>query len=159
MPSTLYQIKATKSNGEEFDFSTLQGKPLLIVNTASKCGFTPQYEGLEALYKEYGPKGLVIFAFPCDQFAHQEPGSDDEIAEFCQINYGVTFPIMAKIKVNGKDTHPLYLWLKAQAPGKLGKSIKWNFTKFLVSKDGTVVERFAPAVEPKDLRGTIEQVL
>ena len=159
MPSTLYQIKATKNNGEEFDFSTLQGKPLLIVNTASKCGFTPQYEGLEALYKEYGPKGLVILAFPCDQFAHQEPGSDDEIAEFCQINYGVTFPIMAKIKVNGKDTHPLYLWLKAQAPGKLGKSIKWNFTKFLVSKDGTVVERFAPAVEPKDLRGTIEQVL
>lgn len=159
MASDVYQFSAIRNNGKEFDFSTLQGRPMLIVNTASKCGFTPQYAGLEALYKEFRPKGLEILAFPCDQFAHQEPGDDAEIAQFCQVNYGVTFPIMSKIKVNGKETHPLYLWLKKEASGKLGKAIKWNFTKFLVSKDGTTVQRFAPAVEPKDLRGAIEQVL
>lgn len=159
MASDLYQFSATKNNGEELTFSSLRDKPLLIVNTASKCGFTPQYKGLEALYKEYGPQGLVILAFPCGQFANQEPGNDAEIAQFCEVNYGVTFPIMSKIKVNGREAHPLYLWLKAQAPGKLGKSIKWNFTKFLVSKDGRTVERFAPTVEPKDMREAIEQVL
>lgn len=159
MSDDMYQFSVTRNNGKEFAFSSLKGKPCIIVNTASKCGFTPQYEGLEALYKEYGPQGLEILAFPCDQFAHQEPKGDAEIAQFCQVNYGVTFPIMSKIKVNGQEAHPLYQWLKKQAPGILGKAIKWNFTKFLVSKDGTSVQRFSPKVEPKDMREVIEQLL
>jgi glutathione peroxidase len=156
---SFYDFLALSNKGKTFMFSELKGKTVLIVNTASKCGFTPQYTGLEALYKEYSDKGLVVIGFPCDQFAHQEPLSDAEIAEFCQLNHGVTFPLMAKIAVNGKEAHPLYKWLKKQAPGVLGTSIKWNFTKFLVSSDGLNVKRFAPNVEPEQLKGDIERLL
>jgi glutathione peroxidase len=156
---TIYDFTATANNGTTFDFSKLSGHPILVVNTASKCGFTPQYAGLEQLYKEYKDKGLVIIAFPCDQFAHQEPGDDVKIAEFCQINFGVTFPIMAKIDVNGKNTHPVFAWLKDQTPGAFGSGVKWNFTKFLVARDGKTVTRFAPTVEPVAMKSAIEQVL
>lgn len=159
METSLYDFIVKSNDGSDFDFSSLRGKPVLIVNTASKCGFTGQYTGLEALYQEYKEKGLTILAFPCDQFAHQEPGTDSEIAEFCKINHGVTFPIMSKIEVNGKGAEPLYVWLKKQAPGILGGSIKWNFTKFLVGKDGKSVERFASKVEPIELKSSIEGVL
>jgi glutathione peroxidase len=159
MASTVYDFHAKTNLGKDFSFETLKDRPILVVNTASKCGFTPQYEGLEELYREYGPKGLEIVAFPCDQFAHQEPGDDAAIEQFCKVNYGVTFPIMSKIEVNGPGAHPLYIWLKKQAPGVLGNGIKWNFTKFLVSKDGKTVTRFAPTVEPKDMRKDIERVL
>ena len=156
---SFYNLKAVASDGSEYDFNQLKGKSVLIVNTASKCGFTPQYEGLEKLYKQYKEKGLVILGFPCDQFAHQEPGSDSDIQQFCSINFGVTFPIMSKVDVNGKDAHPVYKWLKEQSKGLLGSGIKWNFTKFLVSKDGAEVKRFAPTVEPKDLVKDIEKAL
>jgi glutathione peroxidase len=159
METSLYDFTVKSNDGSDFSLSAFRDKPVLIVNTASKCGFTGQYAGLESLYQEYKEKGLVILAFPCDQFAHQEPGSDEEIAEFCQLNYGVTFPIMSKIEVNGKGADPLYVWLKKQAPGLLGGSIKWNFTKFLVGKDGKSVERFASKVEPVELKGSIEGVL
>ena len=159
MEKTLYDFSAMSNSGEEIVFSQFQGRAVLIVNTASKCGFTGQYAGLEDLYRTYGPKGLVVIGFPCDQFAHQEPGSDADIAQFCSLNYGVTFPIMQKIEVNGRGAHPLYAWLKKRAPGTMGSSVKWNFTKFLVSGDGSTVARFAPTVEPKDLRKDIEQVL
>lgn len=159
MESTLYDFTVKSNDGSDFSFSSLEGKPVLIVNTASKCGFTPQYDGLEELYQQYKEKGLAIIAFPCDQFAHQEPGTDQEIAEFCRVNHGVTFPIMSKIDVNGKQTAPLYVWLKKQAPGVLGSSVKWNFTKFLVAKDGKRVERFSSNTEPKDMKPAIEGVL
>lgn len=159
MNQSVYEFSVKQGSKGVFSFSTLTERPILIVNTASKCGFTGQYEGLEELYKEYGPKGLEILAFPCDQFAHQEPGDDEAIQQFCSLNYGVTFPVMSKIDVNGKHAEPLYDWLKQQAPGKLGNSIKWNFTKFLVSRDGKTVKRFAPTVEPRELREDIERVL
>lgn len=159
MSKSLYDFSVLDSTGQEFSFSSLENRPVLIVNTASKCGFTPQYEGLEELHRDYGPQGLQVIAFPCDQFAHQEPGTDEAIQQFCRRNYGVSFPVMAKLDVNGKDAHPLFAWLKKQAPGALGNAIKWNFTKFLVSRDGKTVKRFAPTVEPKDLRDDIEQVL
>lgn len=159
MDRTLYDFTAKANDGTEFDFSALRGHPVLVVNTASKCGFTPQYDGLERLYEAYGEKGLAVIAFPCDQFAHQEPGDDTQIASFCQTNYGVTFPIMSKIDVNGRDTHPLFAWLKSRAPGVLGARVKWNFTKFLVASDGMTVTRFAPTVEPADLHEHIEKVL
>ncbi len=159
METSLYDFTVKSNDGSDFDFSTLRDKPVLIVNTASKCGFTGQYSGLEELYQEYKDKGLTVLAFPCDQFAHQEPGTDSEIAEFCKLNHGVTFPIMSKIEVNGKGAAPLYVWLKKQAPGVLGGSIKWNFTKFLVGRDGVTVERFASKTEPKELRSSIEAVL
>ncbi len=159
MATSLYDFTVKRNDGSDFALSTLRDKPVLIVNTASKCGFTGQYTGLESLYQEYKDKGFTILAFPCDQFAHQEPGTDAEIAEFCKLNHGVTFPIMSKIEVNGKGSDPLYVWLKKQAPGVLGGSIKWNFTKFLVAKDGTSVERFASKTEPKELKPSIEEVL
>ncbi len=159
MATSLYDFTVKRNDGSDFALSTLRDKPVLIVNTASKCGFTGQYSGLESLYQEYKDKGLTILAFPCDQFAHQEPGTDAEIAEFCKLNYGVTFPVMSKIEVNGKGADPLYVWLKKQAPGVLGGSIKWNFTKFLVGKDGKSVERFASKTEPEELRPSIEEVL
>lgn len=159
METTLYDFTVKRNDGSEFSLDTFRDKPVLIVNTASKCGFTIQYTGLEELYQEYKDKGFTILAFPCDQFAHQEPGSDIEIAEFCKLNYGVTFPLMSKIEVNGKGADPLYVWLKKQAPGVLGGSIKWNFTKFLVAKDGRSVERFASKTEPKELKSSIEGVL
>ncbi|TNF36415.1 MAG: glutathione peroxidase [Deltaproteobacteria bacterium] len=151
-----YSTKVTSISGEERDLSEYAGKVMLIVNTASKCGFTPQYDGLEALWKKYEGDGLVVLGFPCNQFLHQEPGSDAEIAEFCRLNHGVTFPMHAKIDVNGKGTHPLFEQLKAGAPGALGsKGVKWNFTKFLVGRDGTILKRYAPKTAPAEIDGEI----
>ena len=179
--TTIYDFKALNNKGEEVDFSQYKGQVLMIVNTASKCGFTPQYDGLEALYQKYKDQGLVIIGFPCDQFAHQEPGSDEEIAEFCRLNHGVTFPLMKKTDVNGKDAHPIFEYLKTAAPTEEYKGIKakathtmlkgisksvekdsdilWNFTKFLVSKDGSIVKRFAPTTEPADFEKDIQEML
>lgn len=158
--TTVYDFEALTINGKSVPLSQYQGKPMLIVNTASACGFTPQFAGLEELHKTYGKKGLVVLGFPCNQFGAQDAGSNDEIAEFCQLNYGVSFPMMAKIDVNGGDAHPLYQWLSAEAPGLLGtKAIKWNFTKFLVGKDGQVLKRYAPTDTPKSMADDIEEAL
>jgi len=157
---SLYDFKFDDAFGFEKDLSDYRGKVLLIVNTASKCGFTPQYEGLENLYNEYKDKGLQIVGFPCNQFGGQEPGSNEEIQNFCKMNYGVTFPVFAKIDVNGKDTHPLYEFLKNEAPGLAGShAIKWNFTKFLVDREGNVVKRIASAKEPEKIKNDIEALL
>jgi len=157
---SLYDFKFDDAFGFEKDLSDFRGKVLLIVNTASKCGFTPQYEGLENLYNEYKDKGLQIVGFPCNQFGGQEPGSNEEIQNFCKMNYGVTFPVFAKIDVNGKDTHPLYEFLKNEAPGLAGShTIKWNFTKFLVDREGNVVKRIASAKEPEKIKNDIEVLL
>jgi len=150
----------TLLNGETQDLSAYQGQVVLIVNTASKCGFTPQYEGLESLYQDYKDKGLVILGFPCNQFGKQEQGNDSEIGAFCQKNYGVSFPMFSKIDVNGDEAAPLYQQLKQQAPGVMGtKAIKWNFTKFLVGKDGAVLKRYAPTTKPEDIRADIDAAL
>ena len=149
-----------QDNGQVMALSAYKGQVMLIVNTASACGFTPQFAGLQALHQRYGGQGLVVLGFPCNQFGGQDPGSNDEIASFCQLNYGVDFPMMAKIEVNGAGAHPLYQWLCAEAPGLLGsKAIKWNFTKFLVGKDGRVIRRYAPQDAPKKLAGDIEAAL
>lgn len=146
--------------GDDIAMQTFDGKVLLIVNTASKCGFTPQYEGLEALHQQYNEKGLAIIAFPCNQFGQQEPGDDASIQSFCSLNYNVTFPVMKKIEVNGSDASPLYQYLKAQAPGLFGtKAIKWNFTKFLISKDRASIRRFGPQTSPESLHQEIERLL
>ena len=155
----IYDFRAQSNKGVEVDFAQFEGKVLMIVNTASKCGFTPQYDGLEALYQKYKDQGLVIVGFPCDQFAHQEPGSDEQIAEFCRINHGVTFPLMKKVDVNGKDAHPIYKYLKSETKGLLGSSIKWNFTKFLINRDGTVIKRYAPTVTPAKMENDIKAML
>lgn len=148
----IYQFKVKDINGQETSLEKYKGKTLLIVNVASKCGFTPQYEGLEALYKEYKDKGLEVLGFPCNQFGAQEPGSDEEIKSFCGLTYNVTFPMFSKIDVNGGDAHPLYEYLKAEAPGLMGsKAVKWNFTKFLVNSDGKVVKRYAPTDKPESI--------
>jgi glutathione peroxidase-family protein len=157
--STIYDLTATAQNGREIDFNDFRGRPMLIVNTASKCGFTPQYEGLQALQEEFAPKGLVIIGFPCDQFAHQEPGDDAAIAEFCRVNFGVTFPLTTKVKVNGPAAHPVFEFLKARSGGLLGNSIKWNFTKFLVAPDGVTVRRYASKTEPAELSEDISALL
>jgi glutathione peroxidase len=157
--TNLHDFTATSLNGQDVDLSQYEGKAVLVVNTASKCGLTPQYEGLEKLYEEYGDQGLVVLGFPCDQFAHQEPGDEAAIEEFCQVNYGVKFPMFAKIKVNGADAHPLYQWLRKAKGGVIGDRIKWNFTKFLIGPDGNVVERYAPVTKPEKLKGDIEKVL
>jgi glutathione peroxidase len=158
--STVYDFEALQINGKSVALSQFKGKAMLIVNTASACGFTPQFAGLEALHQSYGEKGLVVLGFPCNQFGAQDKGSNDEIAEFCQLNYGVSFPMMAKIDVNGGNAHPLYQWLTHEAPGILGsKAIKWNFTKFLVGKDGTVRKRYAPTDTPESLAKDIEAAL
>jgi len=136
----IYDFKALTTKGQELDFAQFEGKVLLIVNTASKCGFTPQFDGLEKLNQKYRDKGLVVIGFPCNQFAHQDPGSDDEISSFCRLNYGVTFQIMQKIDVNGENAHPIYKYLKESAKGTFGNAIKWNFTKFLISKDGSTIK-------------------
>lgn len=158
--SSVYDFSAARINGQEAQLSDYRGEVLLVVNTASKCGFTPQLEGLEELHKKYSEQGLRILGFPCNQFGKQDPGSNDEIQEFCQLNYGVSFPMFAKIEVNGDDTHPLYQHLKAAAPGVLGtKKIKWNFTKFLIGRDGEVIERYGPATKPKALEDAIVSAL
>ena len=160
MPTTIYDFDAQQMNGQTVPLAQYQGKVLLIVNTASACGFTPQFAGLEDLHKQYADQGLVVLGFPCNQFGSQDPGSNDEIASFCQLNYGVSFPMMAKIDVNGAQASPLYQWLAAEAPGLLGsKAIKWNFTKFLVGKDGRVLRRYAPQDAPKKLGKDIEAAL
>ncbi|MNW29254.1 Hydroperoxy fatty acid reductase gpx1 [compost metagenome] len=157
---SIYEYTATSLRGETVDLSRYRGKVLLIVNTASKCGFTPQFQGLQELYNELQEQGLEILGFPSNQFANQEPGSSDDIQEFCQINYGVTFPMFEKIKVNGDEAHPLFRHLASAAPGLLGsKSVKWNFTKFLVQKDGTVFKRYAPNTSPADIIPDIRQLL
>lgn len=177
----IYDFKALTSRGKELDFAQFEGKVLLIVNTASKCGFTPQYDGLEALYKKYKDQGLVILGFPCDQFAHQEPGSNGQIEEFCRLNHGVTFQLMAKSDVNGENANPVFEYLKAAAPTEEYKGLKakaahamlkrisksvekesdilWNFTKFLISKDGKTIKRFVPTAEPKDFEQEIVNLL
>jgi glutathione peroxidase len=159
MKESIYAYQARMNDGRELDFASLQGKVLLIVNTASKCGFTPQYKGLEELHRKYGPEGLVVLGFPCDQFAHQEPGADAEIAQFCQRNFGVSFPLMAKVEVNGPGAHPVFDFLKRRTRGLLGGAVKWNFTKFLVSRDGSTVKRYSPASEPATLAKDIEAAL
>ena len=160
MSDSIYDFKATLLNGEEVDLDAYRGKVLLIVNTASECGFTPQYAGLETLYQNLKSKGFVVLGFPCNQFGSQEPGDAAAIEQFCQVNFGVTFPMFAKIEVNGENTHPLYAYLKHEAAGLLGtEAIKWNFTKFLVDRDGEVVERYAPATKPEDLTQAIETLL
>jgi glutathione peroxidase len=180
--NTIYQFSAESNSGDTVNFSDYKGKVLLIVNTASKCGFTPQYEGLEALYQKYKLGGLVVIGFPCDQFGHQEPGSDEEIGEFCSLNYGVTFPLMAKSDVNGENANEIFKWLYAEKPfagwgeSETGKfmdqmlsrndpdyasnpDIKWNFTKFLIDRNGKVVARFEPVVTPEEIDGQIAAIL
>ena len=179
--ATIYSFKTRSNKGAVVDFKDFEGKVLLIVNTASKCGFTPQYDGLEALYQKYKDKGLLVLGFPCDQFAGQEPGSDEQIEEFCRLNHGVTFPLMAKTEVNGANAEPVFEFLKANAPAEeyvglkakasqklfkgLSKSvekdsdIKWNFTKFLVSRDGSTIKRFPPTTAPKDFEKDVEAML
>ena len=154
--SELYQIKVKTIEGTETSLDFLKGKVALIVNVASQCGFTPQYQGLEELYRKYQDKGLVILGFPCNQFGSQEPGTDSEIASFCSLKFQVTFPMFSKVDVNGKDAHPLFVYLKAKAPGFLNtESIKWNFTKFLISRDGTSIKRFASTLKPSELEAEI----
>ena len=158
--ATVYDFEARQIDGRMAPLSAFRGKVLLIVNTASACGYTPQFGGLEELHEAYGGKGLVVLGFPCNQFGRQDPGSNEEIASFCQLNYGVSFPMMAKIDVNGDEAHPLYRWLTAEAPGLLGsKAIKWNFTKFLVGRDGRVIRRYAPQDKPQALAKDIEAAL
>ena len=155
-----YDFNATALDGQPVDLDRYRGKALLIVNTASACGFTPQYQGLEELQRTYADQGLVVLGFPCNQFGRQEQGSETEIGAFCEKNYGVTFPMFSKIDVNGDDAHPLFRFLKGEAPGVLGtEAIKWNFTKFLVGRDGAVVKRYAPATKPEELKGDIEKLL
>jgi glutathione peroxidase len=159
MAETLYDLTATRNDGQEQALSAYRGKVLLVVNTASQCGFTPQYQGLQALYERHRDQGLEILGFPCDQFGHQEPGDDAEIATFCQRNFGVTFPLFKKVEVNGPGTHPVWAHLKKGASGLLGQGIKWNFTKFLVDREGRVVDRFAPATAPEKLEADVVKLL
>jgi glutathione peroxidase len=158
--TSAYDFSAVDIHGKKLALKKYVGKALLIVNTASGCGFTPQYKGLQALHEQYGSQGLVVLGFPCNQFGGQESGSEEEIASFCELNFGVSFPLMGKVDVNGDGASPLYQWLASEAPGLLGsKSIKWNFTKFLVGKDGQVVKRYAPQDTPQSLAKDIEAVL
>ncbi|MDF9716190.1 glutathione peroxidase [Nocardioides sp. ChNu-153] len=157
--STLSDFTATRLDGTEESLEAYAGRVVLVVNTASNCGFTPQYEGLEQLYRTYGEQGLVVLGFPCNQFAGQEPGGADDIGEFCQRNYGVSFPMFDKVDVNGSDAHPVFDWLKKEKGGLLGGRIKWNFTKFLVGRDGTVVKRYGPTTKPADIAADIEKAL
>ena len=154
-----YKFKAKSMQNKEISMESYKGKVVLVVNVASKCGLTPQYKGLEALYLKYKDQGLVILGFPCNQFAGQEPGNETEIASFCSLNYGVTFPLFMKIEVNGKNSHPIYVFLKQKLPGTFGDEIKWNFTKFLLDKKGNPVLRFAPTTKPEEIAGDIEKLL
>ncbi len=176
----IYDFKVLNNRGEEVDMAQYKGQVLMIVNTASKCGFTPQYDGLQALYEKYKDRGLVILGFPCDQFKHQEPGSDAEIAEFCKLNYGVTFPLMKKVDVYGENAAPIFTYLTTQVPeeevtglknkatmkmvealatGRKESDIRWNFTKFLISRDGSVIKRYAPVIAPTEIEKDIENML
>jgi glutathione peroxidase len=160
MATTVYDFSALDIDGREVPLGDYRDKVLLIVNTASKCGFTPQYEGLEALHRELSERGFAVLGFPCNQFAGQEPGDEAEIADFCRLTYDVTFPVFSKVDVNGPKAHPLFHWLCEQAPGLLGsRGVKWNFTKFLVDRQGQVAERFAPTTKPEALRGAVEALL
>ncbi|MCB2083179.1 MAG: glutathione peroxidase [Sphingomonadaceae bacterium] len=158
--TTIADFTVESSNGSKLDLSEKKGKVLLVVNTASKCGFTPQYKGLEAVFQDYKDKGFEVLAFPCNQFGGQEPGGQDEIEQFCEVNFGLSFPLMKKIDVNGDDASPLFDWMKGEAPGLMGsKSIKWNFTKFLIDREGNVVKRYAPQDTPDRIRKDIEKLL
>ncbi|HPF51710.1 MAG TPA: glutathione peroxidase [Draconibacterium sp.] len=159
MENNFYQFSAKSLQGKEVGMDQFKDKTVLVVNTASKCGFTPQYAGLEELYEKYKDKGLVILGFPCNQFANQEPGDEKEIANECLINYGVSFPMFSKVDVNGKNAHPIFKYLKNELGGTLGKSIKWNFTKFLIDSEGKPVKRFAPIVTPEKIEPEITQLL
>ena len=160
MAASVYDFEAVSIEGKPAHLSTQRGKVLLIVNTASECGFTPQFEGLEALWDAYRDQGLMIVGFPSNEFGGQDPGSNDEIASFCSLNYGVSFPMMSKVEVNGRNAHPLWKWLTAEAPGFLGsQAIKWNFTKFLIGRDGRVIKRYAPTDTPESLKKDIEAAL
>ncbi|MFC4260387.1 glutathione peroxidase [Marinobacter lacisalsi] len=156
----IYDIEVTDIKGQSRAMADYAGKVLLIVNTASKCGFTPQFEGLQALYDELGERGLEVLGFPCNQFMNQDPGENGQISEFCSLNYGVSFPMFSKLQVNGADAHPLYRLLKEEAPGMMGsKKVKWNFTKFLVNRDGQVVRRYPPTAKPEAIRDDIVELL
>lgn len=157
--SNFHDFEAKTLNGPEKAMKDYEGQVVLVVNTASKCGLTPQYEGLQELHKELHGEGLEILGFPCNQFGKQEPGSSDDIAEFCQLNYGVDFQMFDKVDVNGGDAHPIFKYLKDELPGTLGKKIKWNFTKFLIGKDGQPIKRFAPTTKPEDIKSHIEAAL
>ena len=157
---TVYDFNVKTIDGKETTLAPYKGQVMLIVNVASKCGYTPQYDGLQTLYEKYKDRGFVILGFPCNQFANQEPGTEAEIQNFCRVNFGVTFPLFSKIDVNGKGTHPLYVYLKSKQPGILGtETIKWNFTKFLVDKEGNVISRFGSSTKPKELEEEIEKLL
>jgi glutathione peroxidase len=160
MPQSVYDFSATRLDGKEQSLADYRGKVLLIVNTASKCGFTPQYEGLEKLYREFEGRGFAVLGFPCNQFGGQEPGSSEEIAAFCRLNYGVTFPMFSRIEVNGDSAHPLYKYLKTERPGLLSsEAIKWNFTKFLSDAKGQPVKRYSPQTKPEEIRADLEKLL
>ena len=156
---TLSDFTATTITGEEQPLSAYAGKVALVVNTASQCGFTPQFEGLEQLHERYADQGLAVLGFPCNQFGEQDPGSNDEIGAFCQRNYGVSFPMFGKVEVNGEDAHPLYQWLRTEKKGMLGEKIKWNFTKFLVGRDGQVIKRYGSTTKPEKIAEDIERAL
>ena len=157
--TSLASFTATSIDGRSVELSDYAGQVVLVVNTASECGFTPQYAGLQELQAEYAERGFTVLGFPCDQFGHQEPGTDDEIAAFCTDTFGVTFPMFSKVRVNGSDAHPLYQWLRSEKSGFLGSAVKWNFTKFLVGRDGQVIGRYAPNTAPEHLAGDIEKAL
>ena len=158
--TTIADFTVTTNRGEPLDLAEKKGKVLLVVNTASKCGFTPQYDGLEKLYEQYRDRGFEVLGFPCNQFGNQEPGDADEIAEFCKVNFGVSFPLMQKVDVNGAAASPLFDWMKGEAPGLMGsKAIKWNFTKFLIDREGKVVRRYAPQDTPTRIARDIEKLL
>jgi glutathione peroxidase len=158
MADTIFDFSINTTGGQPIDFEQFRGRPMLLVNTASKCGFTYQYDGLQKLHEEYGPQGLVVIGFPCDQF-HQEFSEDDKIEEFCRINFGVTFPLTTKVDVNGSDEHPIFGFLKSKAKGTLTSAVKWNFTKFLVEPDGVTVQRYKPQDKPESLGQAIEDLL
>lgn len=154
-----YNLEAEQLNGSKVKMEQYKGKAIVVVNTASKCGLTPQYEGLEKLYQKYRDEGLVVLGFPCNQFANQEPGDAEDIQEFCEVNYGVSFPMFAKVEVNGDGAHPIFKYLKAELKGLFGKNIKWNFTKFVIDKNGQPVKRFAPVTKPEKMEPTIKKLL
>ncbi|MCX2745531.1 glutathione peroxidase [Mangrovivirga sp. M17] len=159
MAKSFYELEAENINGQKVSMSEFEGKAVVVVNTASKCGLTPQYEGLEKLYEKYKDNGLVILGFPCNQFAGQEPGNENDIQEFCQLNYGVSFPMFSKVDVNGSGTHPVFKYLKSELGGFLGSKIKWNFTKFVIDKNGKPIKRFSPTTKPEKMEATIKSVL